>query len=117
MPSYYRHVRFDALPAQPWPCGLTRRAFLDEPDAPASVYRMVIKTDAETHKHMTGIYLILGGSDHVVLDGEQVPVQPCDAIMIHPGCQHRAVGKTTIVNVVMPPMDPSDEILVGEDAS
>jgi quercetin dioxygenase-like cupin family protein len=95
------------------PCGWARRAFADVPGAPASVHRVEILDDARTHYHkaQTETYYILecepGAA--VELDGEHVPVRPGVAVMIPPGVRHRAVGRMTILNVVVPPFDPADE--------
>ena len=95
------------------PCGWARRAFADVPGAPASVHRVEILDDARTHYHkaQTETYYVLecepGAA--VELDGERVPVRPGVAVMIPPGVRHRAVGRMTILNVVVPPFDPADE--------
>ena len=95
------------------PCGWARRAFADVPGAPASVHRVEILDDARTHYHkaQTETYYILecepGAA--VELDGERVTVKPGVAVMIPPGVRHRAVGRMTILNVVVPPFDPADE--------
>ncbi len=93
------------------PCGEARRAFTDDPDGTASIHLVDIHSDAETHYHKehTEIYLILEGEGHLELDGEKVPVQPLDAILIKPGCRHRAVGDLTIINIPIPAFDPEDE--------
>ena len=36
-------------------------------------------------------------------------MKPGVAILIPPGVRHRAVGRMTILNVVVPPFDPADE--------
>jgi quercetin dioxygenase-like cupin family protein len=95
------------------PCGWARRAFAGVPGAPCSVHRVEILEDAETHYHtkQTETYYVLecepGAA--VELDGERVPVKPGVAVMIPPGVRHRAVGRMTILNVVVPPFDPADE--------
>ena len=43
------------------------------------------------------------------LDGESIAVKPMSAILIKPGCRHRAVGKMKIVNMPVPAFDPEDE--------
>jgi mannose-6-phosphate isomerase-like protein (cupin superfamily) len=96
------------------PCGQARRAFADAHDqAPASIHWVEISADAKTHYHKwhTEIYYILQeeGEASLELNGDRIPVQKGDAILIHPGCRHRALGKMTILNVVIPPFDPSDE--------
>ena len=42
-------------------------------------------------------------------DGDVLRVEPMTAILIKPGCRHRAVGKMRIVNVPIPAFDPDDE--------
>jgi mannose-6-phosphate isomerase-like protein (cupin superfamily) len=95
------------------PCGWARRAFADVPDAPASVHRVEVEVDARTHYHRehTEIYYILecAADAAIELDGERVPVEAGHAVMIPPGARHRAVGRMTILNVVVPPFDPADE--------
>ncbi len=95
------------------PCGWARRAFAEVPGAPASVHVVEILADARTHYHkrQTETYYVLecepGAA--IELDGELMPVQKGVAVMIPPGVRHRAVGKMTILNVVVPPFDPADE--------
>lgn len=95
------------------PCGWARRAFADVPDAPASVHRVEIEIDARTHYHRehTEIYYILecNTGAAIELDGERTPVGPGHAVLIPPGVRHRAVGRMTLLNVVVPPFDPADE--------
>jgi mannose-6-phosphate isomerase-like protein (cupin superfamily) len=95
------------------PCGWARRAFADVPDAPASVHRVEVEVDAQTHYHRehTEIYYVLecAAGAAIELDGERVAVGPGHAVMIPPGVRHRAVGRMTILNVVVPPFDPADE--------
>jgi len=95
------------------PCGWARRAFADLPGAPASVHRVEILSDARTHYHkvQTETYYVLEceAGAAIELDGEAVPVAVGTAIMIPPGVRHRAVGRMTILNVVVPPFDEADE--------
>lgn len=100
------------------PCGWARRAFGDVPGAPVSLHRVEIEEDARAHYHRahTEVYYVLecGPGATVELDGEPVPVQTGSAVLIPPGVRHRAVGKMTILNVVIPPFDPADEWFDGE---
>lgn len=95
------------------PCGWARRAFAEVPGAPSSMHVVEILEDAKTHYHkaQTETYFVLecepGAA--IELDGARVPVQKGVAVMIPPGVRHRAVGKMTILNVVVPPFDPADE--------
>jgi len=93
------------------PCGSTRRAFTDDPDKTASIHLVEIKSEPELHYHkrLTEIYLVLEGEGHMELDGEKVTLKPMTALLIKPGCRHRAVGKLKIVNVPIPAFDPADE--------
>jgi len=100
----------DITPVQ-CPCGDSRRAF-SSPDNPvATLHLTTIKTDSQVHYHkkLTEIYLIQEGTGHMELDGEKIPVKPMSAILIKPGCRHRAVGKMKIAICVIPAFDPSDE--------
>jgi mannose-6-phosphate isomerase-like protein (cupin superfamily) len=77
------------------------------------VHLVHIKGDAETHHHRqtTEIYVVLEGEGFVELDDERVPVKPLTAIMIRPGCRHRARGNIRLLNIPIPPFDPHDEYL------
>ena len=70
-----------------------------------------IKSDSELHYHkrMTEFYYVLDGQGHIELDGKRFEIGPGAAIMIKPGCRHRAVGRLTILNVPVPAFDPEDE--------
>jgi mannose-6-phosphate isomerase-like protein (cupin superfamily) len=61
---------------------------------------------------MTEIYIVLEGEGYLEADGQQYPLKPLTAVMIRPGCVHRAVGNLRIINVPMPPFDPADEFEV-----
>src|SRR3954465_5696842 len=91
------------------PCGWARRAFADLPDAPASLHRVEIEADARAHYHRehAEIYYVLecDAGSAVELDGERVAVGPGSAVLIPPGVRHRAAGRMTILNVVVPPFD------------
>ncbi|HEY1189635.1 MAG TPA: cupin domain-containing protein [Gemmata sp.] len=95
------------------PCGWARRAFADVPGAPCSVHRVEIAEDARAHYHKehaeTYVVLECEPGAGIELDGEVVPVQVGVAVLIPPGVRHRAVGRMTILNVVVPPFDPADE--------
>ena len=97
------------------PCGWARREFADVPDAPASLHRVEIETDARSHDHREhteiGYVLECAAGAGVGLDGERMAVGPGGAVPIPPGVRHRAAGRMTILNVVVPPFDPADEWL------
>lgn len=109
--SGYVITQLDEVPAVPCPCGDSRRAFVS-PDNPVATLHLVdISKDAQTHYHrqLTEIYLVLAGEGFMELDGVMHPVKPMTAILIKPGCRHRAVGNLKIVNLPVPAFDPADE--------
>jgi len=93
------------------PCGESRRAFTEDPQQSASLHLVDISSDARAHYHkrLTEIYYILEGQGEMELDGERHPVRPGDAILIKPGCRHRAIGRMRVLNVAVPAFDPRDE--------
>ncbi len=99
------------LPPAACPCGQARRAFGTEPGAVASLHLVDICADSRTHYHrrMTEFYYVLEGEGYLEADGERVPLRPGVAVMIRPGCRHRAVGNLRIVNIPVPAFDPDDE--------
>lgn len=107
----FSFAQLDELEPTRCPCGWSRRAFAELANSPASVHVVQIEEDAQVHYHrkMTEIYIVLEGEGWLELDGEKVPVKPLSAVMIRPGCRHRAVGKLKIINVPIPAFDPADE--------
>lgn len=106
-------AHFDDIEGVPCPCGTSKRAFFSPDNPTATVHRVDISTDAKSHYHkkLTEFYLILEteAGAYMELDGEKYPVNAMSTIMIKPGCRHRAVGRMTIVNFVVPAFDPQDE--------
>lgn len=107
----YSVVNLDDVYPVPCPCGMSRRAFTDDPDKIASLHVVDVGVDAKTHYHkkLTEIYYILEGSGQMELDGELVDVRPGTTVLIKPGCRHRAIGQMKILNVPIPAFDPEDE--------
>ena len=99
------------IPPVDCPCGQARRAFADVEGAPASVHIVDIHADSRVHFHkkMTETYVVLEGEGQIELDGERFDVKPMTAIMIRPGCRHRAIGNLKILNIPVPAFDPHDE--------
>ena len=60
------------------------------------------------HGDTTEIYVVLEGEGFLELDGDRVPVKPLSAVMIRPGCRHRAVGRLKILNIPVPKHDDND---------
>lgn len=110
-PPNYSVAHLDQIPAVPCPCGMSRRAFADDADQVASLHVVDISVDAKTHYHkrLTEIYYILEGHGQMELDGQRIDVSPGSAILIKPGCRHRAIGTMKIINVPIPAFDPDDE--------
>ena len=104
-------IRIAKLPAVECTCGSTRRAFIGQKEGTVSVHEVEIKHDARTHYHkrLTEMYYVLEGEGEIELDGQRYPVHAGDAVLIKPGCRHRAVGRLRIVNIPVPAFDESDE--------
>lgn len=111
MAKRFHIARPAELPAIDCPCGKTRRAFVDDHDRIASLHIVDISSDAKSHYHkqLTEIYYILEGHGDMELDGERHAVKPGDAILIKPGCRHRAIGRMKVLNIPIPAFDPADE--------
>lgn len=107
----YHFEQLDAIDPVPCPCGRARRAFAQPDNVVATMHLVDIARDSRVHYHkrMTELYLVLEGEGHLELDGDIVPVKPMSAVLIKPGCRHRAVGNLRIVNVPVPAFDPADE--------
>ena len=107
----YRLAQLDTLDTLRCPCGFTRRAFVSDDNSVATLHLLDVQSDAQVHYHkkLTEIYLILEGQGHLELDGERVPVRPMTAVMIQPGCRHRAIGNLRIAIIPVPAFDPQDE--------
>ena len=109
--SNFEITQLDGIEAVDCPCGSSRRAFVSPDNPVATLHRVDVKEMARVHYHkrLTEIYLVLEGSGHMELDGELFPVKPMSAILIKPGCRHRAIGNLRIVNLPVPAFDPEDE--------
>ena len=115
----YRIVDFDRVQGVPCPCGVARRALVDEPAFPGSIHRTSITADAKLHYHqrLTETYYILecGPDAKMQLDDDTVPVRSGTCVLIPPGVRHRAIGPMTVLIVVIPAFDPEDEVIVEEE--
>ena len=109
----YRVVDFADVPSVDCPCGTSRRALADVDDYPATVHLTEISTDAQTHYHRSHAetYYILSceADAKMQLDDEVVPVRQGLLVHIPAGVRHRAIGRMTILNIVVPKFDPADE--------
>jgi mannose-6-phosphate isomerase-like protein (cupin superfamily) len=111
--SHYAVADLAAIAPVACPCGWSRRAFLDVPEGLASLHRVDISVDAQTHFHkrLTEIYYVLECEPAAAmeLDGERVPVHAGMSLYIPPYTRHRAVGKMKVLVVALPQFDPADE--------
>ena len=108
----FQWSRLAGIEPTPCPCGQARRAFMNDANTVASMHLVEIKRDSELHYHKrtTELYYVLEGEGHIELDGEVLPLAPGTAVLIQPGCRHRAVGENLrILNVPVPKFDPADE--------
>jgi mannose-6-phosphate isomerase-like protein (cupin superfamily) len=107
----YSLVNLADAPSVPCPCGSARRAFQAESGGIASMHVVEISTESRTHYHkrMTEFYYVLEGQGQIELDEQLFDIGPGSAVMISPGCRHRAIGKLKILNVPVPAFDPDDE--------
>lgn len=116
----YRIVHFDEIEGVACPCGTARRAFADVDESPGTVHRTEITGDAKLHYHrrLTETYYILDCEADAMmeLDGRRVPICRGACILIPPGVHHRAVGRMTVLIMVVPKFDPEDEVLIEDDA-
>ena len=110
-PKNYVLADFASIPPTPCPCGKSQRAFVTPDNPVASMHVVEISKDSRVHYHkrMTEIYYVLEGEGHFELDGEKHAVNPGSAVLIKPGCRHRAVGNLKILNVPVPTFDEADE--------
>jgi mannose-6-phosphate isomerase-like protein (cupin superfamily) len=107
----YMLAQLDEIDTISCPCGFTRRAFVSPDNDVATLHLLDVQADARLHYHknLTEIYLILEGEGHMELDGDTVEVKPMSAILIKPGCRHRALGEMRIAIIPIPAFDPQDE--------
>jgi quercetin dioxygenase-like cupin family protein len=109
----FEFVDFAQVGGVPCPCGSSQRGLMRPDNQIASIHRVEIKETARVHYHkvLTETYYFLecDGPCFMELNGEKHAVKPGMAVMIRPGTRHRAVGKMSILNFVVPPFDARDE--------
>jgi mannose-6-phosphate isomerase-like protein (cupin superfamily) len=108
----FQIARLAEIEPTPCPCGQARRAFMNDQNDVASMHLVEIKKDSEIHYHkrMTEMYYVLEGEGHIELDDQVYPLAPGTAVLIQPGCCHRAVGSNLkILNIPVPKFNPDDE--------
>lgn len=111
MQKRYAAVDFAEILSVECPCGMSRRAFIEESQNVMSFHVVEIKKNAHLHYHKEHIevYYVLEGTGFLEVDGELVVLQPGKSVLIQKSCRHRAIGDLKIVNVSIPAFDPNDE--------
>jgi mannose-6-phosphate isomerase-like protein (cupin superfamily) len=109
----WRFADFSEIAPVACPCGQARRAFQGVPEFPGTLHITEISEDAQRHYHrkLTETYVILkcDADAGMELDGEIIPIREHQSIVIPPGVRHRALGRMTVLIIVMPEFDPQDE--------
>jgi len=107
----YMIAQLDEIDPVECPCGLSRRAFISPENPTVTMHMVEISADNRGHYHkkLTEIYFVLDGQGHMELDGERFEMTPGTAVLIKPGCRHRAVGNLRVILAVVPAHDPDDE--------
>lgn len=107
----YMIAQMDEIDPLKCPCGLSRRAFVEDDNPVATLHMVDVAEDSHVHYHkkLSEIYLIIEGEGHMELDDEIVPVKRLTSVFIKPGCRHRAVGRMRLINIPIPAFDPDDE--------
>lgn len=104
---------FSEIVGVPCPCGTARRAFTDVTEFPGTVHITEISENAQRHYHntLTETYFILkcDGDAQMELDDEIIQIRERQCIVIPPGVRHRALGRMTVLIIVLPKFDPADE--------
>ncbi len=104
---------FSAIDPVSCPCGMARRAFYGVAEFPGTLHITEISADAQRHYHrtLTETYFILKCEPdaRMELDGEMITVREHQGIVIPPGVRHRAIGRMTVLIIVLPEFDPADE--------
>lgn len=109
----WKQADFADIAGVPCPCGTAQRAFTDVAEFPGTVHVTEIAENAERHYHktLTEMYFFLKCDDHaqMELDGEMIPIREHQCIVVPPGVRHRAVGRMTVLIIVLPKFNPEDE--------
>jgi len=92
---------------------MAKRAFSDVTEFPGTIHITEISENARLHYHktLTETYVFLNceADAKMELDGEVIPVKERQCIVIPPGVRHRALGRMTVLIIVLPKFDSADE--------
>lgn len=109
----WKFADFSLIDPVPCPCGAARRAFHGVNEFPGTLHITEISENARRHYHKTltetYVFLKCEPDAKMELDGDVVPVCEHQCIVIPPGVRHRALGRMTVLIVVLPEFDPEDE--------
>jgi len=91
-------------------CGFRQRLMTAEDSVPASVHvTKMSEAKPHFHKKTTEYYYVLEGAGYLLVDGERVPLQAGDVMVVQPGATHHAEGELTCLVIGIPPFDPADQ--------
>ena len=107
----YAQVNFADIVPVPCPCGMSKRAFIEESNGDVSFHVVEISKEARKHYHKEHqeVYFILKGTGFLEVDDEKIPVKEGSSVLIKKYCRHRALGDLLIANVSLPAFDAEDE--------
>lgn len=109
----WKFVDFSTIAPVACPCGNARRACQDVSEFPGTLHITEISENAQLHYHrtLTETYVVLKceADAKMELDGEIIPIREHQCVVIPPGVRHRALGRMTVLIIVLPEFDPQDE--------
>src|ERR1700676_2400368 len=105
MSTASRFLRRDPSEVQPWAetCGQIR-CLIEEKDGAAGEVHHVEIQDAKLHYHeqTDEFYYVIAGQGTMVLDDEEIELQPGVVVYVPRGVKHKAIGKLTVLIVCVP---------------
>src|SRR5256885_14488573 len=105
MTTATRFLRRDPAEVQPWAetCGQIR-CLIEERDGAAGEVHHVQIQDAKLHYHerTDEFYYVIDGRGTMVLDGEEIALQPGIVVYVPRGVRHKASGDLTVLGVCGP---------------
>lgn len=109
----YEILDFEKLDGISCPCGLAKRALLDDATVPYSLHLTDISVEAKRHYHkrITETYFVVecGEDAKMELDDQIIDLRPQMSVVVRPGTRHRALGNMKVVIIATPKFDPDDE--------
>jgi mannose-6-phosphate isomerase-like protein (cupin superfamily) len=106
MKTAARFLRRDPDDVVPWKetCGEIR-CLIEEKDGASAEVHQVHVHDAKLHYHerTDEVYYVISGSGTMVLDDEEISLQPGVVVYVPRGVRHKAKGDLTVLLVCLPP--------------